>query len=163
MGWPPSSLRCTPVNLTSGSSPPIHSYVLVLAADASDIDLDDMSAYYGLSSYRPLTPMLAPSLTEILLPQVRPKGIPCTPAPARHVHPPPLVSPRPYTSASVPTTRNKTLFFFMLLPTWAVCKIPLSHHTLCSRAGTHDMSSRLSTLLVNTPCPHLASAPGAHG
>ena len=106
---------------------------------------DDMSAIYGPNSSRPSTPTPASSLTEILLPCVCLKG-------------------------ATRTMRNaeKCIFFllflfFTLLPTWAVREIPSSHRTLCRHIGTHGMSLRLSTLLLNTLCVHRASTPGAHG
>jgi hypothetical protein len=62
-GRPPSTLRCTPVKLTSGSSPPHPLADVLVLAEASESYPDDMAAIYGPISSRPPTPPMASHLT----------------------------------------------------------------------------------------------------
>ena len=161
--------------LTSGSSTP-HPLadVLVLAADASDIDSDNMSANYGSPSTHPSTPSSGVSAHTNSTPTGLPPGhLQHKEHPHRNAHAAPLHSRTcaPHALASSCIIHNHTPqpwnlppgFFFTLLATWAVCEVPSSHCTLCRHVDTHNMSLQLSTLLLNMPCVHRVSTPGAHG
>ena len=156
--------------------PPSIADVLVLATDALDINLDDMSANYGSPSTHPSTPSAGVIAHTNSTPTGLPPGVCSIKNTLTMVHRPHSYTPAPFVSCTPassciihdhrPQPQNLppgTFSFFTLLPTWAVCEIPSSHCTLCHRGGTHATSLRPYTLTLYTLCIHRASTPGAHG